>query len=166
MTENVAKIRLRIGQIEVEYEGESSFLKDDLVNLLSETIGLYKENDSIISTLESPPIAENGQQESKQNNILDFSTNTVAAKLGVKKGPELVIAAAAHLTFVKNKNKFTRKDLLDEMKEATTYYKTSHSANLSKSIDTLVKNQRFHQNGRDTYALSATEKNSLEAKLA
>jgi arginine repressor len=86
--------------------------------------------------------------------------------LNAQSGTELAIAAAGHLTFVKNKDKFTRKELLEEMQQAPSYYKSTYSNNLSRTLDTLIKSKRFHQNGKDVYALSPQERQSLEAKLA
>jgi hypothetical protein len=97
---------------------------------------------------------------------LDYSTNTIAAHLNANSGPELVIAAAAHLAHVKKKDTFTRQEIHDEMKGATTYYKANMSTNLTKSLNTLVKNKRLNQVTKGMFALSATEKKALEGKLA
>ena len=67
---------------------------------------------------------------------------------------------------VKKKDTFTRKEIIGEMKSATTYYKKSMLANLSKSLDTLVRAQRLNQAAKGVYALSAPEMKVLETKLA
>jgi hypothetical protein len=88
------------------------------------------------------------------------------AHLGATSGPELAIAAAARLTFVKKQDKFTRREIDTEMKSATTYYSKNMSSNLSSSLTTLVKGKRLNQIEKDVYALSANEKATLEVKLA
>jgi hypothetical protein len=50
MERAAAKIRVRLGQIEVEYEGEPAFLKQDLAPMVSELIRLYKEHQGAIDS--------------------------------------------------------------------------------------------------------------------
>jgi len=76
------------------------------------------------------------------------------------------MAAAAHLTFAAKKDTFSRKEILTEMKDATTYYNANMSSNLGKALDTLVKAKRLNQVKVGVYALSASERSTLEAKLA
>ena len=163
MATDVAKIRIKFGQIEIEYEGDSSFLKDDLFNLAEKCLSLYEKNKTLIVP---EPAVSSVQVTSQQLGNIDYSTNTIAARLEVKTGTDLVIAAAAHLMMVKRQDKLTRKEISDEMKLATTYYKSSMSSNLTKSLDTLVKAKRLNQVSKDVYALSASEMKTLESKLA
>lgn len=95
-----------------------------------------------------------------------FSTNTIAAHLDAKSGPELVICAMAELELVQGRPSSSRTDILAEMKSATTYYKATMSSNLSGSLSRLVKDKRINQIAADTYALSANERKQLEAKVA
>lgn len=163
MSTDVAKIRIKFGQTEIEYEGESSLLKDDLFNLAERYLSLYDKNKILIV----PESAVSAVQVTPQQlGSIDYSTNTIAAHLEVNTGTDLVIAAAAHLMMVKGQKKFTRKEINDEMKLATTYYKSSMSSNLTKSFDTLVKAKRLNQVSKHVYALSASEMKTLESKLA
>ncbi|MBW7996823.1 MAG: hypothetical protein FVQ81_09715 [Candidatus Glassbacteria bacterium] len=163
MSNGTTKIRLKIGGLEIEYEGKESFLQDELFNTVKKALTLYAENKELIP---AEPAAQAGAGRAAPLGGFDHSTNTIAAHLGVSTGSDLVIAAAAHLALVKGKDKFTRKEINDEMKGATTYYKTSMSANLSKSLETLVKGKRLNQVAMNNYSLSASERQSLEAKLA
>ena len=95
-----------------------------------------------------------------------FSTNTIAAHLNASTGAELAIAAAAHLAHAKKKDTFTRQEINAEMKSATTYYNANMSTNLTKTLNTLIKNKRLNQVTKGVFALSAGEKKSLESKLA
>ncbi len=163
MSDDTAKIRLKIGQLEIEYEGKSSFLQDGLFNLLEKTASFYAANKTSIP---AEPAAHGGPGTGSQGGGLDLSTSTIAAHVGGNTGAELAIAAAAHLGLVQGKDSFTRKEINNEMKGATTYYKITMTNNLSKSLETLVKNKRLNQVANGTYALSATEKHALEPKLA
>jgi len=162
-TEN-ARIRLKFGVIEIEYEGKSAFLQDDLPNLIERVVGLYATHGSSIPT-DSPSQQANGVVASGTLSTA-HSTNTIASHLGVNSGPELAMAAAAHLTFAAKKDTFSRKEILTEMKDATTYYNANMSSNLGKALDTLVKAKRLNQVKVGVYALSASERSTLEAKLA
>lgn len=160
-----AKIRIKIGAIEIEYEGQASFLQDELLNLVQNLVGFYAEHKAAIP-IDAPSVDVQGRNSAGSPGSLDHSTNTIAGHLGASSGPELAIAAAAHLTFVKQQDRLTRKEIDTEMKNATTYYNKNMSSNLSSSLTTLVKAKRFNLIRKDVYALSASEKLALEAKLA
>lgn len=165
MDNNPAKIRLKIGQLEIEYEGRASFLQDDLLNLMEKMVGFYAEHKAAIPA--DPPTAQtNGAGSIGSTGDFDHSTNTIATHLGAKTGPDLAIAAAAHLELVKKKGTFTRKEIIHEMKSAATYYKGIMLGNLTKSLNYLVKNNRLNQVDKGVFALSAPEKKVLETKLA
>ena len=156
-----AKIRIKIGVIEIEYEGKASFLQDELLSLVQNLVSFYAEHKAAIP-LDAPSDGAKGGSSAP----LDHSTNTIAGHLGASSGPDLAIAAAAHLTLVKKQDKFTRREIDTEMKSATTYYKQNMSSNLSAALTTLLKGKRLNQIQKDVYALSASEKSALEAKLA
>jgi hypothetical protein len=161
----MAKIRLKLGAMEVEYEGNSKFLQDDLPSLLQKLVGLYTEHKSEIPE-ELPAEEMKPVRHNRSKVALDHSTNTIAARLGVTSGADLVIAAAAHLMFVQNQEKFTRQQILTEMKAASTYYTKFMSTNLTKMLSGLVKSKRLNQVTNGEYAFSADERDSVEAKLA
>ena len=52
------------------------------------------------------------------------------------------------------------------MKNATTYYNTNMGSNLTASLANLVKSKRINESAKDTYALSATERKVVVAKVA
>ncbi len=165
MSDDTAKIRLKIGQLEVEYEGQASFLQDDLFNLMQKMVDFYTEHKAAIPA-DPPPAQTNAAGPGGSLGGLDHSTDTIATHLKATTGTELAVAAAAHLARVKKKNTFTRQEINNEMKSATTYYKATMSGNLTKSLNTLVKRDRLNQRKKDVYALSAPEKEALETTLA
>jgi len=160
-----AKIRIKIGVIEIEYEGKASFLQDELLNLVQNLVGFYAEHKAAIP-VDAPPDKPEKSGPNGLSSQLDHSTNTIAGHLGAGSGSDLAIAAAARLTFVKKQDKFTRKEIDTEMKSATTYFNKNMSSNLSSSLNTLVKGKRLNQIEKDVYALSANEKATLEVKFA
>lgn len=163
MESNNARVRLKLGSIEIEYEGTPNFLEDGLPNLIERVIDFYKAN------AEALPDEEQNSQTSdvaQFGKVISHSTNTIAAHMGGSSCTELALAAAAQLAFVAKKETFSRSDILSEMKEASSYYSSNMSSNLSKSLESLVKSKRLNLIKQGTYALSAGEKSALEAKLA
>lgn len=174
-TSHVAKIKLKVGSMELEYEGAASFLTDGIEALLDTMGGLAHKMPAETPPPPSPSLdakvqpandAGNGGGSPKNSGQSSFSTNTIAAHLKANTGSELAICALAQLELVQSKASSTRKEILAEMKNATTYYNKNMSSNLTKILDTLMSNKRINQTAKDTYALSASERNQLEAKVA
>jgi len=163
-----SKIKIKIGQIEIEYEGSEDFLKEELPSLLEAVTELYKETGALTEAVtDAPASAATGNAPAASINSDSIgTTNSIAAKTGAKSGTELAIAAAARLVLGRKLEQFTRKQLLEEMKNATQYYKSSFGSNLSTSLKTLVGDHKFIERAKDTYALKADVVQSLEAQLA
>ena len=156
------KIRIKIGSIEIEYEGTENYLKNDLPELIDKLVSLNLPN---VNEKESTTDSASKIDDKTTNAAIQFSSNTISAKLGVKSGTDLIIAACAHLTFVQNKETFQRKDILTEMQTANNYYKNSYSANLTPYLKSLVNTHKLIERTKDTYALNATEKNRIKSVL-
>ena len=163
-----SKIRIKMGPIEIEYEGSETFLKVELPELLEAVSNLYKESGlSGKPSLELSTATGEAGIATPKSPQLQGTTASFAAKLQCKTGPELVIAAATRLTFVLGKDKFTREELLKEMQTASAYYKkTFKSGNLTKSLDRLIKNGKLNEPSRNNYSLSASMKSELGARIA
>ena len=155
-----AKVRIKFGQFEIDYEGDEKFLEKDLVDLATQVVNVFKEHAKILT--EKP--SASGSERTFEDTL---STNTIASKLDVKTGPELVLAACAYLALVQKKDTYSRKEIIDEMKSATTFFKDSYIGNLTQSLNTLVKaKKQLNLVRKDTYSLTADAKRALEAKLA
>lgn len=160
MTES--KIKIRLGEIEVEYEGSESFLKKELPELIRTVSELY-QTANIGAADEGGGDADKGGGASAGK--IQLSTNSIATKLSVTSGPDLAVAAAAHLTLVKGTAVFSRQDLLKEMKTATSFYKGSYSNNLSTTLKGLLKS-KFNEPSTGKFALTAKAKEELRSTLA
>ena len=101
-----------------------------------------------------------------EQGTIDFSTDTIATVVGAKSGPDLIIAAAAHCHFVLKKQKFTRQELIEQMRTAPGHFKETFVNNMSSYLTGLTKADRLRLVATGTYALSVKERQSLEAKLA
>ena len=156
-----SKVKIKAGSIELEFEGSEEYMKDELPALIELLYSLSPSDDS--SENEESVELQATTDTSKQK--LQMTTNTIAAKLNAKKGGDLVLAACAHLALVKGADKYTRSNILAEMKLATNFYKTSMNANLSASLKTLVKQGKLLETSADTYALQANTKATIETTL-
>jgi hypothetical protein len=160
---DTSKIRIRVGQVEVEYEGEHAYLTTGLPKLIESLIELGDGDAG-----EDDPAADNADDaapKAKKSAVTD-TVAAVAARLDVKTGPDLVMAAAAQLTFVAGHDTFSRKVLLKAMRSATSYYQQSYRSNLSKILKTLLTGRRLTEPSSGMFALTAHERKQLEAKLS
>lgn len=160
MTE--AKLKLEMQGIRISYDGPADFLGGSLVEVCKELLELeaseiQRTHVEIVEPTAAP------QADAKKNSRM--STTDISVKLGVKSGSELVMAAAAQLRLTQGKEEFTRSELLKEMKSAKSFYKQTHSNNLSKSLEVLVKGSRLSSPGAEKYALPHNEETALRSTL-
>lgn len=163
-----AKVRIKAGPVEFEYEGETELGVSDIKDLFSHIETLFKV----------PVLAEGGEPHTPQSSNSSQNAkaganapkqklhiNSIATKLKAKTGPEVAVAAAATLQIFDDKQTFTRSELLETMKKATMHYKDSMSGNLSKMLGTLV-GSKFNQVSDGVYSLTSDAYHELETQLA
>lgn len=160
-----AKVRIKAGPVEFEYEGETELGVSDIKDLFTHIETLFKV--PILAEVpesHSPatPFASNPPGAAP---VQKLHINSIATKLKAKTGPEVAEAAAAALQIYERKQTFNRAELLEMMKKATMHYKDSMAGNLSKILTTLV-GSKFNQVSDGVYSLSADAYQSLEAQLA
>ncbi|HEY0075541.1 MAG TPA: hypothetical protein VGB77_15695 [Abditibacteriaceae bacterium] len=163
------KLNVKLGPIEFEYEGSEEFLKDELPAVLETFSQIDVKTFNVGSGNGGPTLGSQsgiGSSTSSGNAAIQLSSGNIAAKLDCKSGSDLVIAACAHLTLVMNKEAFSRKDILEDMQTATSYYKVTYSKNLTQSLATLIKDGKLIERSKNSYALHASQRTQLEAILA
>ncbi len=157
------KFNIKVGNVEVEYEGPEAFLNKKLPELIDH-IAKIKGTDfgdgSVVAT-KSAGISEHKTSHAK----ITGTINTVASKLECSTGKDLLLAAAAQLTFVSGKATFSRRDLHEEMKKAKSYYKKTFFGNLTASLNRLLRSGQLVESATDTYALEASSANVLRERL-
>jgi len=158
-----SKIRIKMGQIEVEFEGTEEFLKTDLFTLLERIAELYNKKKQ--SSEEIPP-AEESDSNGESNKLSNVSITTIASKLKVKSGKELIIAACAYFTFVAGLHEFSRLQILNEMQNAKNYYRKNFSKNLTRYIQQLLTEGVINETASKKYSLRAPYKQKLEKEFA
>src|SRR5437660_1241241 len=100
----MTKLRIKVGDIEVESEADEQFIRKELLEIVSATVKLHEN-----SAFGSEPVVNGaeGRQLSPTRTSrtpAQLTTGTIAAKLGANSGPDLILAASAQLTFVQNKD--------------------------------------------------------------
>ncbi|MER8975510.1 MULTISPECIES: hypothetical protein [unclassified Mesorhizobium] len=163
-----AKVRIKAGPVEFEYEGETELSISDIKDLFSHIETLFT-----VPTLASggAAVAEDGS--SSEGNEAPpppkgankLHVNSIAAKIGAKTGPDVALAAAAYLQLMAEQDTFSRQELSATMKAATKYYNANMTGNLTKILEGLV-GSKFNQVGSDQYSLTSSEHDKLEAALA
>lgn len=167
------KIHLRAGEVELSLETESPLAVSDIKDFISQVQelaqSLVPEPDDTAPLV--PPNGSNGTGSSTGAPLLlehanpQLHVNSVADRLSVKSGPELVIAAAAYLQIIEGKQSFTRKELLSAMKSATSYYNQNIGSNLGSSLKSL-STSKLNQLNNGTYALKSHELSVLRSQIA
>src|SRR5215813_11515793 len=150
----MTKLAVKCGDVEFEYDGPEEFLKQELLNFVREIAKLR--------TAMPAELSHGGRRQSSGRGLT--SVSTLAQKLKVKNGSELIIAAALsyHLSGTLS---FTKKNLRDRVKEATAFYKSSYANNFDNYVARMVKKGRLSHTGGDNYALPDQEASRLEAAV-
>lgn len=163
-----SKIKIKMGAIEIEYEGSEAFLKEELPALLSAVSELYRSSGVTDPKPASEPTSSVTPQSlaSPTSSNIQITTGSIAARIGVKSGTDLIMAASARLTLSLGIDNFSRAQILEEMKTASAYHKKTYVNNLTKYLNQLVKEHKLLETSKGTYALSAAAKSSMEARIA
>jgi hypothetical protein len=165
-----AKVRMKAGPVEFEYEGETELGLADIKDLFTHIETLFqvpilKEN-AQTNTASATSAGGNGMGASAQPTpAQQLHINSIATKLGAKTGPDLAVAAAASLQIFSQKETFTRAELLETMKKATMHYEKNMSGNLTKILKSLV-GSKFNQVSEGVYSLDADAYQQMADKLA
>lgn len=165
----MSKIRIKMGAIELEYEGSDDFLKEELPILLDKLYALapFASSESqgkgvVVDESEEVGFSSAGPRGTKSE---IGTTSSIAADLDAKTGPDLALAAAVRLTLGLGKASFSRKELLTEMQSATSYYNKNMSGNLSKMLTAMIKDKVVREVAKDTFSLSAEKKRDMEKRF-
>jgi hypothetical protein len=148
------KLRIKVGSTEVEYEGEESFLKEAVAEILDKVYEVYRAS----SSSEKPMEDTNGRSSipdsttSNGASKIELTTGNIAMKFHARTGADLALAACVHLHFVLNKPTFTRAEILEDMKTATSYFQETYRKNLTNILQRLVKGNKLVERRTNVYA--------------
>jgi hypothetical protein len=156
------KLRVKLGALELEYEGTEEFVSSGLMPLIE---ALQK-----IEVRDTPEDKDPGISRSahtKRTSLSgQISTSTIAQKTNVRTGAGLSLAAVAYLVLVQNKPSAERIEILKEMQSATAYYKDTYSGNLTATLKRLVTARKLNDLGANRFTLHAHVQAELVKTLA
>ena len=159
------KLSVRLGPLDLQYEGSESFAKTEISKIIEQLAGLDLQDVVTSGADYDPDVAGSAPQPPTSIAPSNLSATDFAVKMGARSGTDLVMAAAACLHHTRKVEEFRRSEILAEMKSAKAFYKSSYSGNLSKSLDLLVKSGRLQNPKADAYALPYQELESTKRHL-
>ena len=96
--------------------------------------------------------------------LRDGTVNAVALKLGAESCRKLLLVAAAFLSLYRERERFTRKDLIACAKEARAW-RSDYTSQTSVNINRMCDADELIEKSKDSYSLSHKKLTELEAKL-
>lgn len=172
MADISAKIRIKMGIMEVEYEGESSFLEDGLSQLLSELVELSQNMPTQVSIedVDSEIVinSENNVPKSSHSRTIgvDFTTSMVASHSDAADAVDLALCAMAYLELKNGTKPNDRKAILSEMKTVSSIYNATMNKNHAANLKRLAKNRRINDMGSNKFSLGKEELARFEGIIA
>jgi hypothetical protein len=154
-------ITVKSGRLEVSYEGEQAYIENgllDFISALTEKAAAAETNDT-----PAPPAPNSSQGGSSK---IGHTTSQVAQVTNATTGPDLAMAAMAHLTLAMGRDKVQRGEVLAEMRDAGAFYKDTYSSNLTSILNGLVKKKLLSPVGNNVFALPNAVRKDFEEKLA
>lgn len=165
-----ASVLIKIGNVELQCTGSEEFLKEQMEHLLSFA-------DAQSSKVPSDSSTDNGNSNAFNNssgasngavspaNGSPLSISSIAAKLGVASGPDLIMAACLRMGRG-GQSTFKRSEITTEMRSATAYFKATYVGNLTRYLNTLVQGGKLLEQSKDVYAQPAGALEELESRVA
>lgn len=155
------RLRIKLSNFEIEYEGEDSFDKDGVLALLKDVMAIVPQINSSAGSNSDLTAAERGGWSRGAVTIA-----TIAAHLDPDGTQDVAMCALAKLQIVDGKQQVSKADIWEEMKGATGYFKSAMSRNFPRDLGRMVKGKKINEVGSGIYSLTAGSAKELEAKLA
>ena len=154
------RIRIKVGDVELDYEGEANFEEAE-TGLLKLVEKLQALSANLPRQLAAKPNPADGGKPAVQQ----LTTRNIAVKLDAKTGPDLARAAIAQLWFVQQNHKMKRGEIHDQMKTADGVYKPNMAGNLTKTINGLVADGIIIECETEVYALPPGSEETLRQSI-
>lgn len=133
-------MRVKFGSVEIECEGEETFVKSQILFMVEK-----------FSKMDIPETATSIDSVKKIGGS-SVSVATIAQKLNETDGSGILFASCIYLTN-SGKTSFSRDEIINSAKTATTFYKNSIFKNMSAYLKTLCKAGKLNDVGSGNYSL-------------
>ncbi|MBN8988645.1 MAG: hypothetical protein J0H42_10390 [Rhizobiales bacterium] len=155
-----AKLRIKAKGIEIEWEGEVDYLKNDLPDLIAAIVAALgisagDDGDDDPNEIENTPL----------NPAMKFTTAALAAKIQPGTAQDLFKVALAKLQLSDKIEPAERAQIHNEMKNAPKFYKPAMRTNLSKTIDALLTSNSINEPSTGKFALTPKAQAEIESKI-
>lgn len=155
-----AKLRIKAKGIEIEWEGEVDYLKNDLPDLIAAIVAALGinagEDDGDEAEDAEPVVLKSGKT---------FTTAALAAKIKPNSGSDLFKVALAKLQLSDKIEPATRAQIHKEMQAAPKFYKPSMKNNLGNAIDTLLGQGAINEPSEGKYTLTEGAQEEIQGKI-
>ena len=157
------RLRIKVGDCEIELEGDPSFTGENAISLLSEAVEKISE-----FRRSGPRGFDSRDQESKipTSHPSSLSISTIAAHLKPDGTQDLAMCAFAKVQIIDGEARASKDQIWSEMTSASGYFKSSMSKNFARDLSRMVRNKKINEVGSHVYALTASSRAELEDKLA
>jgi hypothetical protein len=157
-----AKLRIKAKGIEIEWEGEVEYLKNDLPDLIAAIVAALgigsSDNDE-----------DDDQQGEPEKVVLgagkSFTTAALAAKVQPKTGADLFKVALAKIQLSDKIEPAPRAQIHGEMRNAPKFYKPAMRGNLGKIIHALLESSEINEPKSGHFALTQSAQEQVQAKI-
>jgi hypothetical protein len=154
-----AKLRIKAKGIEIEWEGEVDYLKNDLPDLIAAIVaalGINAGDDDEPDDAGQGDVPRTGKT---------FTTASLAAKIKPTSGTDLFKVALAKLQLSDKIEPATRAQIHKEMQAAPKFYKPSMKNNLNNAIDTLLGQGAINEPSDGQYTLTESAQTEIQGKI-
>lgn len=164
MSVHEASIRFRVGNLELEYQGPSSFIESGLLDMFEKVLRS--------SNCDGEPVGPRDPRYSPEMESVpqladsDISLTTMISRLGADTGADLVFMSAAHLAVCQGRTRFSRTDIHENAKSAVGHYKKSVGNNLTKYLGKLLKESRLNEYSDNSYSLPESHRKAVSDGLS
>jgi hypothetical protein len=161
-----SRIKIALGALEFEYEGETEFSIEDIKDLF-----VHIESMAGASGLSSDSHSDeidNNHTGKKDSPVIGEGVphvDQIAKILDAKNNGDVVFAAGVFLALTKRNSPFNRADLLKTAKMAGGFYQKSIASNLTAILNSLV-GSRFNKISESQYTVKKSELEAAEARIA
>ena len=172
MSDNDVEIKLKVGNVEIGYKGNTNFLEKNLSGFVDKIDSVTNQiseefvNAQLANKTNIDTPASSGNDTSSTTVSLDESFETFATKHLEKKSSnfEIIVCVIAYNTFGNGMNSSSREEIFSVIK-GTNYNKTDTNKRFKEVTKTLIKSGRIEQNKSGKYYLSESEKKEFELKI-
>lgn len=158
------RVRIKLGSVEVEYEGCGEFARSGVLDLLRDALALAPNSGKglgadVDGAFIEPQAFGDGEHSS-------VTVATIAAHFEPQGAQDLVLCALAKLQVLEGASQASKEDIWECMKGATGYFKASMSKNFPRDLGRMVKGKKINEVATNEYSLTAATRKELEARVA